>query len=88
MDGFSDENIRDFTTRFYRDEERSSRMLDQAREFGVYELLRVPVLLLMSCVIYHDNNNLPRTKTEMIGKDFFCLFLANVYFSSHVKMLS
>ena len=40
-------------------------MLDQARKTGLNELLKVPIILLMCCVVFKEEKSLPNTQTRL-----------------------
>ena len=44
----------------------SCKFLEAAREAGLWELLRIPILLLMLCLLYKEKNILPERKTDII----------------------
>ena len=41
-------------------------LVKQAREIGIYELLKIPIILLMVCILYSSSNTLPDTKTDIV----------------------
>ena len=55
---------------YLESEEESERMLQQANESGIDELLRVPIVLLMTCQLFNERRHLPKTKTEIVGSIF------------------
>ena len=75
IDGFSPEKIRECCIRYLRSEEQTDKLIKQAQEadicyFSKYcndpGLLRIPIILLMICVIFDEKQNLPKKKTEII----------------------
>ncbi len=72
--GLSDENIKKCAMMFLNDEEMCERMLIQAGRASrwrrmdntIYDLLRIPILLLMVCQIFKENKSLPSSKTQTI----------------------
>ena len=70
IEGLSAENIKEFSTRYLESEEQSTKMLQQAQQFGIHDLLRVPIILLMACAIFDEKGDLPKTKTHIIGSVF------------------
>ena len=41
-------------------------LIEQARKVGIDELLRIPIILLMVCVLYSNEQSLPDTKTNIV----------------------
>ena len=67
IEGFSEENIVKCSTLYLGCEEDSKKMLDQARRTGFNELLKVPIILLMCCVVFKEESSLPNTQTRLYG---------------------
>ena len=65
IEGFSEENIIKCSTLYLGCEEYSNKMLDQARKTGLNELLKVPIILLMCCVVFMEEKSLPNTQTRL-----------------------
>ena len=40
-------------------------MLKMAKESNIYNLLSVPIILLMICVLYNEHGKLPQSRTEI-----------------------
>ena len=70
IEGFNDENVRKCSVQYLDNEEEATKMINQAKEIGIYELLKVPIVLLMICVIYFEHKCLPRTMTRIYKKIF------------------
>ena len=65
IEGFSEENIRKCSTKYLDSEDRSKEMLKMAKESNIYNLLSVPIILLMVCVLYNEHGKLPNSRTEI-----------------------
>ena len=65
IEGFSEENIVECSKKYFGSAEKSEKMLKQAKETGINELLRVPIMLVITVVIFNEENTLPKTKTKM-----------------------
>ena len=65
IEGFSEENIRKCSTKYLDSEDRSAEMLKMAKESNIYNLLSVPIILLMVCVLYNEHGKLPNSRTEI-----------------------
>ena len=70
IEGFSEENIRLCTSKYLQSKERSNRLLQQANQTGIDDLLRVPIVLLMTCVVYDEREMLPNKKTKLVQTIF------------------
>ena len=42
-------------------------MLQQAKNVGIYDLLNVPIVMLMVCTVFFENKSLPKTRTGIVG---------------------
>ena len=51
IEGLSEENIKLCSSNYLQSEEKSDELLQQAKDAGIYNLLRVPIILLMACVV-------------------------------------
>ena len=47
-------------------ENECMKLVEQAREIGIYGLLKIPIILLMVCILYSSSNTLPDTKTDIV----------------------
>ena len=65
IEGFSDENIQKCSTKYLDSEAKSTKMLAMAKESNIYNLLSVPIILLMVCVLYDENERLPKSRTDI-----------------------
>ena len=55
---------------YLESQEASDAMLQQAKDNGIYELLKVPIILLMACVIFNQKESLPKSKTDIFDTIF------------------
>ena len=74
IEGFSEENIKLCSSKYLQSEEKSDKLLQQAKDTGIDDLLRVPITLLMTCVVYDEKEMLPNRKTELV-KTIFEMFM-------------
>ena len=74
IEGFSEENIQVCSTNYLKNHEMSEEMLKQAKATGLYALLHIPIILVMTVVVFVQKNSLPKTKTE-IYKTIFQLIV-------------
>ena len=65
IEGFSEDSIRKCSAKFLESEDKSREMLNQAKRSGVDKLLSVPIILLMTCVLYKENEALPKSRTNI-----------------------
>ena len=66
IEGFSEESIKLCTSKYLQSEDKSTKLLREARNAGIDDLLRVPIILLMTCVVYDERQMLPKRKTELV----------------------
>ena len=66
IEGFSEENIKLCSSKYLGSEEKSDKLLQQVKDDGIDDLLRVPIILLMACVVYDEKQMLPNRKTELV----------------------
>ena len=68
IQGFSEENIKKCCSQYLGSEEEAERLLNQAKtNTALYELLKVPIILLMTSALYNedDKKSLPERKTKL-----------------------
>ena len=65
IEGFTEESVYTCGTKYLENGKKCQQMIKQAKEAGVYPLLRVPIVLLMICVVFSLNNSLPETRTGL-----------------------
>ena len=70
IEGFTEESIKKCSGQYLESAERSEQMLKQAKEIGVCHLLKVPIILLMVCVLFAEHSSLPKTRTKIVGQIF------------------
>ena len=75
IEGFSHDSIRKCCTQYLASPERESPerseiLLQQATRVGIDNLLKVPVILLMVCVLFSEGEALPKAKTKIVSKIF------------------
>ena len=51
------------STKYLKSEEKSEQMLRQAKETGIDVLLHIPIILVMTVVVFIQEESLPKTKT-------------------------
>ena len=66
IEGFSEETIKKCSAQFLESEEDSKVMLQQAADSGIDILLKVPIVLLMVCVLFSEHMSLPETRTKIV----------------------
>ena len=65
--GFSEENVKKCSSLYLGNQQKSSDFLEQAKQSQIYKLLHVPIVLLMSCLVFTDKESLPKTQTELFS---------------------
>ena len=64
--GLSQENIRRYIERHLEDRETAESLMEAAERSRIFDLLRIPIIALMLCILYKERKQLPRTQTEII----------------------
>ena len=67
IEGFSKENIKKCSSLYLGSEDLSRDLLEQAKQSQICELLHVPIVLLMSCLVFTEKGSLPTTQTDLFG---------------------
>ena len=70
IQGFDDENIKKCSVQYLGSKQKALKMVNQARKIGIYDLLKIPIILLMTCVIYFEHQSLPKTMTKIYKQIF------------------
>ena len=65
--GFSWKKIVPCCVDFLGSSEKADKMIQEARKSEIDDLLFIPIILLMTCVIFAEKKSLPKTKTGIIG---------------------
>ena len=71
LKGFSDREIRSFSKAYLRSEEseeKVDKLIDDMKNAGLYDLLKIPVILLLTLQLHGKWQILPKGKTEIIWK--------------------
>ena len=63
IEGFSKESIMECSMKYLGSQELSVKMLQQAQATGIYALLHIPIILVMTVVVFLEEDSLPKTKT-------------------------
>ena len=66
--GLSEGSIKECASKYLQNEDRASDLLEQTKEAEINELLRIPIVLLMVCILYHEHQSLPSSKTDIVWK--------------------
>ena len=86
IEGFSNENIRLCSSQYLGSLERSEEMIQQAKETNIDDLLKIPIVLLMICVLYAEKGFLPKSKTETYDQIIDLLIDRTVLISFQPRM--
>ena len=63
--GLSEKNIRLYIER-YLDGEKAKSLIKAVKRSRISQLLRIPIIALMLCILHEERKQLPRTQTEII----------------------
>ena len=66
--GLSEASIQECASKYLQSEDRASDLLHQTKEAKISELLCIPIVLLMVCILYHEHQSLPSSKTDIVWK--------------------
>ncbi len=66
--GFSKEHIFKCATTYLGHEMISEIFLDEAMRSNMFELLHIPIILLMACAVFKQNKCLPENTTQLFGQ--------------------
>ena len=70
IEGFSHDSIRKCCTQYLERPEKSEILLQQVTKVGIDNLLKVPIILLMVCVLFSEGEVLPKGRTKVVSKIF------------------
>ena len=65
IEGFSDESILECSSKYLGSKEQSEEMLKQAEHSGIRTLLYIPIILVITVVVFIEKKSLPKTKTDI-----------------------
>ena len=65
IEGFTEDKIEETVTKYLGSFQKSAEMLKQAKHAGIYDLLRIPIMLVMAVVIFAEKESLPKSKTSL-----------------------
>ena len=69
--GLSHKNIRKCAAKYLESEERANDLIEKCKEINIYDLLHIPIILLMVVVLYHKTEELPTSQTEIVKSIIF-----------------
>ena len=70
IEGFDESSINECGAMFLGNVKKREEMLEQAKIAGIYDLLNVPIIMLMVCTVFFEKKSLPKTRTEIVGTIF------------------
>ena len=68
ISGFSYENIHKCAALYIEDQQKCDSFFAQAKDSGLFPLLYIPIILLMACAVFMENECLPKNVTDLFGK--------------------
>ena len=66
ISGFGCKAIEECSAKYLGNKQRSDDFLEKCNESEVDDLLYIPIVLLMLCVLYHASETLPKRKTDIV----------------------
>ncbi len=64
--GFTEESIKLYATRFFSNESTCLAMLRKANKSNIRDILYIPIILQMVCVLYLNSETLPMSRTGLV----------------------
>ena len=71
--GLSRQSIKECASKYLESMNKADELMKQTDKRDISELLRIPIILLMVCFLYHKNHTLPNTKTDIVKKIIWML---------------
>ncbi len=68
ISGFSRENMLKCAEQYLGSEQLADDFQYEADVAGIYELLHIPIILLMACAVFIEDESLPSNKTDIFAK--------------------
>ena len=69
--GLSDENVLRCAAKYLESEKLAKDLIQKAKEIEIYDLLHIPIVLLMVSVLYFTKKELPESLTQIIENIVF-----------------
>ena len=66
--GFSPSSIFQYAAKYLDSEEIANKLIIEAADVMITDLLQIPIILLMVCVLYYREQKLPNSHTEIIER--------------------
>ena len=85
--GFNEGNIMKSSESLLGTKEKAETMIKQAEEVGIDNLLHVPIILLFSCLVFQEQNSLPKSQTKVYLEIFKLLIDRSAEKDESVKNL-
>ena len=64
--GLSKQNIVKCATKYLESKEEAEDLIGKCHQTGIFDLLHIPIILLMGVVLYHKTKELPTSLTELV----------------------
>ena len=65
--GLSHNSIMQYAAKYFESEKIAEDLYEKAKEAGIAELLKLPIILLMVCILYDEKQQLPKSQMEIIS---------------------
>ena len=66
--GFTEKSMEECATKYLESKHLADKLIKEAKQLRIDELLQIPIILLMVCVLFFKEHTLPRSQTAIIGK--------------------
>ncbi len=86
--GFSEENIQAYASKFLGSEEMGQRFLEIGKRNQILDILGIPLILQMMCVLFQSGQDLPKSKAQATRAIVDWSIKYSAYRQSHPSMES
>ena len=66
--GFNDQSMQECAAKFLESEEMAKTLIQEASNCMIKDMLQIPIVLLMACVLFFETQKLPKSQTAIIDK--------------------
>ena len=66
INGFSEAKVKEYASKFLDSEEDGDELIEKAQESRIINILSIPIILQMLCVLFRSSQSLPETRTGIL----------------------
>ncbi len=67
IEGFSSDSILNQAIRYLGDQDTASKLIAQAEEKSIEDILHIPIIHAMACMVFKERQTLPESKNQLVG---------------------